>query len=402
MLDVHAFKPLRVLSALAALAPLVALAALAACAPAAGGTRTLEGPADGGPAAPLATDAVPATARDGGCDACFAQDAAAVPSASDAAPTSDAGLALPAPPAGATEYAPYVYTWGFGNPAYAFSSLLDLRRQSGLGAATLAFVIAAGGACALSNDGTTNLIETTLAADIAAFRADGGRLKVSFGGADGTYLENACTSADALESLIEGFVARTGLSDLDFDVEQWEAMTPAVNALRAEAFAGLTRRRPEVRLSFTLPVLPTGLVDVGANDALGLLRRTVAAGVPIAHVNLMTMDYGNVPGSMGDLAIQALQSTLSQLRGIYPSASDAALYELLGATPMIGQNDSAGETFTLDDAATLTRFAQRNALGLVSFWAIDRDQPCQGGLDRCSLAETQPYAFHNVFRVLSR
>jgi len=128
---------------------------------------------------------------------------------------------------------------------------------------------------------------------------------------------------------------------------------------------------------------------------------TVAASVRISHVNLMTMDYGNVPGAMGDLAVQAVQSTLAQLRTVWPTATDAQLYGMLGATPMIGQNDVAGEVFTLADAQTLTTFAQGHGLGLVSFWAINRDQPCRGGgLATCSQAQTVNYAFHDVFKVL--
>ena len=163
----------------------------------------------------------------------------------------------------------------------------------------------------------------------------------------------------------------------------------------------LQAARPEVEISFTLPVMPTGLVDVGANDTVTLLRTTAQAGVRVKHVNLMTMDYGNVPGAMGDLAVQAVQSTLAQLRTVWPTATDAELYGVLGATPMIGQNDVAGEVFTLADAQILTTFAQSHGLGLVSFWAINRDQPCRGGgLATCSQAQTVNYAFHDVFKVL--
>lgn len=40
-----------------------------------------------------------------------------------------------------TEFAPYFYTWGWGNTAYSFTSLVDLKSQTGLLSVTLAFVL---------------------------------------------------------------------------------------------------------------------------------------------------------------------------------------------------------------------------------------------------------------------
>ncbi len=300
---------------------------------------------------------------------------------------------------GKTEYAPYFYTWGWGNAAYPFTSLVDMKAKSGLDGVTLAFVIAAGNSCALSNDGTTNIIETQMMADIQAFRSSGGKIKASFGGATGTYLEVACGSASALEAALEGFVTRTGISDLDFDVEQWQAMSPEINKKRAEAFKSLQTKHPEVQVSFTLPVMPSGLVEVGYDNAAGVVRDTAQAGVRVKHVNLMTMDYGNVQGAMGDLAIQALTSVHGQLKNIFASASDAQLWSMLGATPMIGQNDTAGEVFSLADARNLTSFAKQKGIGLVSFWAINRDQP-GAGLALSSGVNTAPFEFHNVFKAV--
>ena len=104
---------------------------------------------------------------------------------------------------GGVDYAPYFYTWGFGSPSYAFKSLAEMKQKSGLSAATLAFVLgnsAGSPACSVTTDGTTNVIETLMKDDIAAFRAAGGRLKVSFGGANGLNLDDdrACPSAMAL------------------------------------------------------------------------------------------------------------------------------------------------------------------------------------------------------------
>lgn len=51
----------------------------------------------------------------------------------------------------------------------------------------------------------------------------------SFGGATGRYLENGCATTASLTAAIEAFVDDTGLTDLDFDVEQavaaWSSRT---------------------------------------------------------------------------------------------------------------------------------------------------------------------------------
>jgi chitinase len=72
---------------------------------------------------------------------------------------------------------------------------------------------------------------------------------------------------------------------------------------------------------------------------------------------------------------------------------------MLGATPMIGQNDVSTEVFTLDDAKTLVAFAKTYKIGLVSFWAINRDQPCPyKDLGVCSEVNLTKYAFTKVFQ----
>ena len=48
----------------------------------------------------------------------------------------------------------------------------------------------------------------------------------------------------------------------------------------------------------------------------------------------------------------------------------------MGATPMIGQNDVPGETFSLSDAHALVSFAHRMHLARVSMWSANRDTQC--------------------------
>lgn len=300
----------------------------------------------------------------------------------------------------ATEYAPYFYAWGWGNAAYPFTSLVDLKSKSGLDAVTLAFVLSDNGQCQVTREIHDHL------GDIQAFRADGGQVKVSFGGALGTYLENACGSADAMAEVLRSFVDETGLDDFDFDVEQPGAMTGDVNQRRSEALRAVQLDRG-VRVSFTLAAMPEdkwGTPGGVTSAGVEVLSSAIGSQVRIHRVNLMTMDYGGYfsdGNTMGDLAISVLSETHEQLLVLLPGLTDDEAWGMLGATPMIGQNDVISEVFTLADAQALTAFAKQRRLGLLSFWAINRDQPCPyDDLGVCSKVNTAPFEFHEVFRTV--
>jgi hypothetical protein len=161
---------------------------------------------DGGPAI---TDGPSSTGRDGTSD-----DRRADASA----PPADVGPGVPPPPAVAgIDYAPYFPTWAWGG-GLAFTSLVDLQKKSGLQGVTLAFVLAGNG-CKTDGEVIGHLD------DIKAFVAAGGHVKASFGGAEGVYLESRCPDAASLAAALAAFVDTTGITDLDFDVEQDKALT---------------------------------------------------------------------------------------------------------------------------------------------------------------------------------
>jgi hypothetical protein len=72
----------------------------------------------------------------------------------------------------------------------------------------------------------------------------------------------------------------------------------------------------------------------------------------------------------------------------------------IGVTPMIGINDDSAEDFTKADAQSLVSFAQQNHLGRLSFWSVDRDQPCAGSatsLSQCSEISQASLDFTRIF-----
>jgi len=128
-----------------------------------------------------------------------------------------------------------------------------------------------------------------------------------------------------------------------------------------------------------------------------LLRNAVDNGVRVSTVNIMVMDFGG--GTDGDRmaenAKDAATATFRQLHAIFPNRTPAERWAMIGLTPMIGQNDVAGEVFTLDDADALLDFARAKGAGLLAFWSASRDKPCPGRApsDQCSGVDQQRYEF---------
>jgi hypothetical protein len=100
---------------------------------------------------------------------------------------------------------------------------------------------------------------------------------------------------------------------------------------------------------------------------------------------------------MGTYAIDAAQSVEQQLAGWYPSKTAAQLWNMVGVTPMIGQNDQGDEVFTQTDQTQLLTFAQTQHLGELGFWDVTRDgNACTGSLSDCTNISQTPYQFSKM------
>jgi chitinase len=293
-----------------------------------------------------------------------------------------------------TEFAPYFPTWTWnGGKSYAYQNLVGLQKASGLNAVTIAFVLSNGGC------DTTQDIEDNKS-DVDAFIANGGHVKASFGGADGTYVEAKCKTAQTWAQAIEGFVDSTGITDLDFDIEQAPVMTDAVNQMRGQALL-LAQQARGIKVSLTIAAGdPSSGLDA---SNLSVVMGCVNAGVKLSHVNLMTMDYGDSNAPVAPVAISSLNAVHAQLMQNISGLSSSQAWALLGVTPMIGKNDDT-EVFSLADALQVTSFVRSNHVGLVAFWSIDRDQVCPSGADynSCSTVNTSSYQFTSIFEAVTK
>ncbi|WP_327300258.1 cellulose binding domain-containing protein [Streptomyces goshikiensis] len=295
-------------------------------------------------------------------------------------------------PSGGAAFAPYVDTSLY--PSY---DLLDTAAKTGVKEFNLAFVTS-GGACSPLWGGTTALDADRVASQIAALRAKGGDVRVSFGGAAGSELGLVCTSADSLAAAYGKVVDTYGLTKVDFDIEGAALPDTAANTRRAQAIAQLQKSHPGLDVSFTLPVMPEGLTQPGVD----LIANARQNGVAISAVNIMAMDYGPAySGDMGGYAIQAATATQAQIKGVL-GLGDAAAWKAVAVTPMIGVNDVSSEVFTVQDATQLVEFARAKGLGWLAMWSGARDKQCPGGAKNsadptCSSILQEPLAFTKAF-----
>ncbi|MBT2409780.1 chitinase [Streptomyces sp. ISL-12] len=311
---------------------------------------------------------------------------------SDAAPEAPSS-STPSAPSGTTSstgYAPYV----------SATTANDLDSAGSPATYNLAFVISSGSGCTPEWNGSHAIDDSSVASRISDLTADGSSVRVSFGGASGDELAATCDSAEELaEAYGEALDAAGGATLADFDIEGDELTDSDSVDLRSEAIALLQEERTDLTVSFTLPVMPSGLDD----DSVALLESANNHAVQVSTVNLMTMNYGeSYDGDMGDYALTSAKAAHTQLKEIF-GLSDANAWRGMALTSMIGVNDVDGETFTLADAAEVRTFAEEKEIAWVSMWSTFRDQQCDDDTDSsdaatdCSGVDQEAGAFGEAF-----
>jgi len=301
-----------------------------------------------------------------------------------------------------------------GFPAHLFAPYLDMLQYptpslAGLATTTgqkyfsMAFIVAGSG-CQANWGGYYTMAQNFEVNDVAALRAQGGDVIVSFGGATGTELALACSTVSTLQAQYQAVIDKYNLTRVDFDVEGTVLGNTTSIDRRNKAIAGLQAAAASAGktlvVQYTLPVLPTGLTTQGLN----LLKNALTNGVDIGIVNVMTMDYGTSydPNLMGAYAVDAMNATISQVAALYGAAkTDAQVRSMIGVTPEIGLNDVMPEVFSLGAASSEIKAAQSGGIGMLTFWSTGRDQQCPGApvvTGTCSGIMQSPWAFTNIFR----
>ncbi len=296
-------------------------------------------------------------------------------------------------------FAPYVDATAY--PAFDF---VNAAQTQGVKYFNLAFVVADtangnvpswGGFTPYDVNG--GAFDMALRSQINQVRGLGGDVAVSFGGENGTELAQAITNVGSLQAAYQSVINAYGLTRIDFDIEGGAVADHASIDRRSQAIAGLQQAAAAagktLQVTFTLPVLPTGLTA----DGLYVVQSALKYGVKITTVNVMAMDFGdnaapNPAGQMGTYAIDSATSTFNQLQTLYgTSETPAQLWAMIGVTPMLGVNDDPSEVFDQAAAQQLLAFAQQEGIGEIAMWSLNRDAGASDGIVQ------QPYAFSKIF-----
>ncbi|GAA1950602.1 cellulose binding domain-containing protein [Catenulispora subtropica] len=308
---------------------------------------------------------------------------------------------VPPPPSsgGSYKFAPYVDT-------AQRQDLGTLASAAGTKYVTAAFVLSAGGCTPVWNGAADPTFTANLKAGLTDLRSQGGDAIASFGGANGTEPAQACSDVPSLKAAYKAVIDEYGLTHVDFDIEGAAGTDKASITRRSQALAQLqsdyAAAGKTLDVSLTLPVLPSGLTQ----DGVDVVADAAANGLKVSVVNVMAMDYGDwaapsPAGKMGQYADDAAQSLHDQLKTVYPAATDAQLWAMVGITPMIGVNDTASEVFQTSDARVVEQFAAQHHIGRLAMWSLTRDkacaQPSTWADPTCSSIQQTAYDFSHTF-----
>ena len=240
-------------------------------------------------------------------------------------------------------------------------------RKVGLNGITFAFVLA-GGSCTPKWNGNVAINDPSIIGPIKRFTSSGGKCIISFGGANGPYLENSCTSSVQLAAAYKQAIEASGCNHIDLDFESWLNNIDMVNqAIKSvQQTTGCT-------VSYTLAADENRLNSFGKQ----VLNSAKAQGVDVDLVNTICFDF-RPSGPIGDATITCAKTVHNYMATVWPEKSSNELYSMLGVTSMIGIWDSRS-IFTLKHSQQLVNWAQKNNIGQLAFWSLNRDNgDCPG------------------------
>ncbi|MFI3115896.1 MAG: chitinase [Clostridia bacterium] len=211
---------------------------------------------------------------------------------------------------------------------------------------------------------------------ISDVRANGGDVVISIGGLMERNFFQYSSDVDVLVNtyieIIDGF----NLTRIDLDIEG-SSQGYDVNKINAQAIK-IVQEKTDVEVVLTLPVLPTGLTE---NFGLPTLQVYIDEGVDIKAVNIMAMCYGSYFGDYADGSIDAIDSTMQQIKDCYANASitlsTEEAYNKVGVTTSIGFEGESHPIFTTDDSQTVVNYSISRNINFVSFWSLNRDSQTQ-------------------------
>src|ERR1700742_3893475 len=310
-------------------------------------------------------------------------------------------------------YSPYVDVTN--TPTYPF----QLPSSNPVSSVYLSFIVSDNEEPCTPSWGTFYTLDSAesgldLDARTAQLRSQGGTVNISYGGQANTELAVDCTDPAKLKQAYLEPIKRYKAKSIDLDIEGANLADSAANARRATAIAAVQKKlageKKPLKVWMTLPVSSHGLTPEGIATTRAMLK----AGVTLAGVNAMTMDFGPGEGAEKDMLgtiESALEATQLQVQSLWRAAgltsTPAAAWGHVGVTPMLGVNDVTSQRFTTKDARGLSTFIEEHGISRASAWSLNRDQQCGGAFAKvgelsntCSGVEQKPLEFTHIFSEL--
>lgn len=279
--------------------------------------------------------------------------------------------------------APYLYN-GWGSPP----NPATVMNATGVKWFTLAFVLS-NGYCNPQWDGSRPLSGGVDQQTVSAVRANGGDIIPSFGGYSGNKLESSCSSAGELAGAYQKVINAYGLKAVDIDIEADAYSSPTVQQRTVDALRTIKADNPGIKVYVTI-----GTGQSGPDTSL--INRAANSGLTVDSWTIMPFDFGGAGQNMGTLTQRAAEGLKTALKNAYGYSDDQA-YRDMGISSMNGITDQ-NETVTVADFQTILAYAQQHHLARLTFWSVNRDRPCTGGVaDSCSGVSQQNWDYTRVF-----
>lgn len=283
---------------------------------------------------------------------------------------------------------PYLYL-GWGNPPQA----TDFMQQTGTKQLTMAFILSSGG-CTPAWDGQRPLQGGQDEETIKAVQAAGGDVTPSIGGWSGNKLGEACSNAEDLAGAYQQVIDAYGLKSIDIDIEASEVENAEVRQRVIDALKIVKEKDSGIKVYLTFGTTPSGPNENGED----LIQKGADAGLDVDGWTVMPFDFGDGTTDMVTATKSAVDGLKDQVKAAYGLSDDEA-YAKSGLSSMNGVTDVEGESVSAGDFQQIVDYAKSKNLARVSFWAVNRDRPCEGGggaSDSCGGIDQQEWEFSKI------
>ncbi|MER5899847.1 hypothetical protein ABT150_06995 [Streptomyces mirabilis] len=208
--------------------------------------------------------------------------------------------------------------------------------------------------------------------DFAAIAAAGGQVILSFGGASNVPLESEVTDATRISATYTDIIQNYGVLNIDFDFEGGFISNVPVMSRHVAAISAVLQARPNLNISYTLPVDGAPGLRGFDDDSVSFLRSLADAGIRPSLINARARAFGEgAPADLFDATVVVLNGAHRQISQVWPNLDTSQVWRGMGVCPMFGlRNDGV---FTLNNMRQLRKFATEHQIGCLSGWDATRD-----------------------------